>query len=86
MKEWNDRLNKIITSFLYNHYLYTLYYSLQPTNHSLCINKNRKLLQNKIILHRPIQAIHAYIVILTPQFQYTGIQQFLLASMIVMLS
>jgi hypothetical protein len=74
IKEWNDKMNKIVTSFLYNHYLYTLYYSLQPTNQSLCINKNRKLLQNKIILHRPIQAIHAYIVILTHQVWYTGIQ------------
>jgi hypothetical protein len=64
--EWNDKRNKIIlTSFLYKHYLYTLYYSLQPTNHSLYFNRNRKLLQNKIILHRPIQAIHAYTDILT---------------------
>lgn len=59
---WNDKMNKIITSFLYKHYLYTLYYSLQPTNHSLCCNMNRKLLQNKIILHRTIQVMHAYIV------------------------
>jgi len=67
-------MNKIITSFLYSHYWYTLYYSLQPTNQLLCINKNRKLIQNKIILHRPTQAIHAYIVILTHQFRYIGIQ------------